>query len=107
MAASSAAIAQLATLLGPPAVWKVAPKLGEIAMQLLQAEHPCQQETEALDEDDDNDGALWEAVSAFALLLACVLQLPTHSSAPFNLAPFTLACVNRAFEGRRSVPNAR
>lgn len=63
VSAAAESISQLASLLGPAGVWAVCPKLAGVALQLLQAEHPCQGDNERLDDDDDDhDGALWEAV---------------------------------------------
>ena len=68
VAAASEALADVAKLVGPPAVAARAEALAKVVKQLLQQAHPCQTagvEAEELGMDDeaDHDEALWEAVS--------------------------------------------
>ena len=78
VAAASEALADVAKLVGPPAVAARAEALAKVVKQLLQQAHPCQTagvEAEELGMDDeaDHDEALWEAVSELLTSLPKVL----------------------------------
>jgi hypothetical protein len=82
VAAAAEALVEIATVLGPPMLVPLTPKLTSLAVALLSRQHPCladpEDDNDAPDDDAEHDGGLWEAVSDL-LVTICPSTRPVHA----------------------------